>query len=75
MSISPDTYEVHMQQMNEAIVLHLSTGLERAFHIPQSGYRRRIYFEGMARLGDSISLLAMAAAHLVQLAGKDIQTG
>ena len=73
MSASPDSYELHVQLMHEAILLQFSRGLERCSRFPQNGYRRRLYFEGMARLGEDISLLAWAAARLVHLAGKDLQ--
>jgi hypothetical protein len=62
-----------MQLMHEAIIYEFSRGLERAAHIPQNGYRRKLYFEGMVHLGESIALLASAAAQLVRLAGKDLQ--
>jgi hypothetical protein len=69
----PDRYELHMQMMHEAIIQEFSRGLERAARLPQNGYRRKLYFEGVACLGESITLLAAAAAQLVRLAGKDLQ--
>ena len=69
------TYELHMQLMEEAILQVLSRGIERTTRFPMNGYRRRIYFEGMARLGDELNLLASAAALLVRTAGRDLETG
>ena len=68
-----DRHEVHMQLMHETIIQEFSRGLERAAHLPQNGYRRKRYFEGLAQLGESIALFGAAAAQLVRLAGKDLQ--
>ncbi len=70
-----DHYELQMQLMHEAVLQLLSRGIERTTRFPQNGYRRRIYFEGMARLGEDLSLVASAAAFLVRAAGNDLQTG
>ena len=70
-----ERYELQMQLMHETVLLLLSRGMERTMNFPQSGYRRRIYFEGMARLSDDLSLVASAAAVLVRTAGRDLQAG
>jgi hypothetical protein len=68
-------YELQMQLMHEAIIQILSRGIERTTRFPMNGYRRRIYFEGMARLGNDLDLLASAAALLVRAAGCDLEAG
>jgi hypothetical protein len=68
-----DRYELQMQLMHETILQLLSRGIKRTTRIPKNGYRRRIYFEGMARLGEELSLIASAAACLVRTAGEDLQ--
>ena len=67
------SYELQMQLMHEAILQVLSRGIERTTHFPMNGYRRRIYFEGLARLGNDLDLLASAAALLVRTAGHDLE--
>jgi hypothetical protein len=69
----PDHYETQMQLMHETVLALLSRGLERTVSFPQNGYRRRIYFEGMARLAEDLNLISSAAAVLVRTAGRDIQ--
>jgi len=68
-----DRYETQMQLMHETVLGLLSRGIERTVSFPRNGYRRRIYFEGMARLADDLSLISSAAAVLVRTAGRDIQ--
>ena len=68
-------YELQMQLMQEAILQTLSRGIDRTTRFPMNGYRRRIYFEGMARLGDELNLLASAAALLLRTAGRDLEAG
>ncbi len=69
------SHELQMQFMHEAILQVLSRGIERTTRFPMNGYRRRIYFEGMARLGNDLDLLASAAALLVRTAGRDLEAG
>ena len=68
-------YETHLQLMQENLIQILSRAIERTTRFPLNGYRRRLYFEGLARLGDDIHLPASAAALLVRTAGEDIQGG
>ena len=68
-----ERYELHLQFMHETVLQLLSRGIERTTKIPQNGYRRRIYFEGMARLGEELSLVASMAAFLVRNAGEDLR--
>lgn len=68
-----DRHETQMQVMHETVLVLLSRGMERTVSFPQNGYRRRVYFEGMARLADDLSLISSAAAVLVRTAGRDIQ--
>jgi len=68
-----DRYETQMQTMHETVLTLLTRGIERTVNFPQNGYRRRLYFEGMARLADDLSLISSAAAVLVRTAGRDIQ--
>ena len=68
-----DPFDRHMQLMQEAVLALLSRGIERTARFPQNGYRRRIYFEGMALLGEDLTLLARAAAALVRTSGADLQ--
>lgn len=70
-----DRYELQMQFMHETVIQLLSRGIERTTKFPLNGYRRRIYFEGMARLGEELSLVASAAAVLIRTAGHDLQAG
>jgi hypothetical protein len=70
-----DTYEMQMQLMHEAVLGLLSRAIERTTRFPQNGYRRRIYFEGLARLGEDLTLISAAAAALVRTAGGDLETG
>jgi hypothetical protein len=69
------SYELQMQLMHEAILQVLSRGLARTTRFPLNGYRRRIYFEGMALVGSELNLLASAAALLVRTAGRDLEAG
>ena len=68
-----DPYELHMQLMHEAILGLLSRGIERTTRLPLNGYRRRIYFEGMARLGEDLTLISAAAAVLIRTNGADLE--
>ena len=68
-------YEPQMQFMHEVILQVLSRGIDRTTRFPLNGYRRRIYFEGMAQLGSELNLLASAAALLVRTAGRDLEGG
>jgi hypothetical protein len=68
-------YEQQMQLMQEAVIQMLSRAIERTTKFPQNGYRRRLYFESMARLGEDLSLLSSAAGLLVRSAGEDLQSG
>ena len=70
-----DRYELQMQLMHETVLQLLSRAMERTTRFPQNGYRRRTYFEGMAQLGEDLSLVSSAAAVLVRTAGRDLQTG
>ena len=69
-----DQYELQMQLMHETVLRLLSRGVERTTLFPQNGYRRRLYFEGMARLAEDLGVVASAATILVRTAGLDIQT-
>ena len=73
--IDDDRYELQMQLMHEAVLQLLSRAMERTTRFPQNGYRRRTYFEGMAQLGEHLSLVSSAAAVLVRTAGHDLQAG
>ena len=70
-----ERYELLMQLMHETAIQLLSRGMERAVRFPVNGYRRRIHFEGMARLAEDLALLSSAAAVLVRTAGQDLQGG
>jgi hypothetical protein len=65
-------HEQQMQLMQETVIQLLSRAIERTTRFPQNGYRRRLYFEGMSRLGEDLSLIASAAACLVRDAGQDL---
>jgi len=71
--VEHERYELQMQLLHETVLQLLSRGVERTIQFPQNGYRRRIYFEGMARLADDLSLVSAAAAALVRVAGRDIE--
>ena len=70
-----NSYELQMRLMQEAIIQTLSRGIERTTRFPMNGYRRRIYFEGMAQLGRDLDLLASATALLVRASGRDLEGG
>ena len=70
-----DPNEMQMQLMHEAVLGLLSRALEPTTRFPENGYRRRIYFKGMARMGEDLTLISAAAAALVRTAGADLETG
>jgi len=67
-----DRHEQQMQLMQETVIQLLSRAIERTTRFPQNGYRRRLYFEGMSRLGEELSLIGSAAAYFVRDAGQDL---
>ena len=67
-----DRYEQQMQLMQETVIQLLSRAMERTARFPQNGYRRRLYFEGMSRLGEDLSLIGTAGAYFVRDAGRDL---
>ena len=70
-----DRYEQQMQLMQETVIQLLSRAIERTARFPQNGYRRRLYFEGMSRLGEELSLIGATATYLVRDAGQDLSGG
>jgi len=70
-----DGYEQQMQLMQETVIQLLSRAIERTTKFPQNGYRRRLYFEGMSRLGEDLSLIGATAAYFVRNAGQDLSGG
>jgi hypothetical protein len=65
--------EDQLQAMHEATLLLMRRALERSAHFPLNGYRRRIYFEGIALLARDLDLIASAASAIVRITGQDIQ--
>ena len=46
---------------------------KRCTALPQNGYRRRLHFEGLAILGQDISLIAQGTTLFVSAAGQDLK--
>jgi hypothetical protein len=65
-------HEAQIPWMHESVLQILSRGIERTTRFPQNGYRRRLYFEGLARLGEDLTLIAAAAAALTRINGSDL---
>ena len=47
---------------DEALIGILGRGMKRCAALPLNGYRRRIHFEGLAVLGEEITLIAQGAS-------------
>lgn len=75
MTDSEMRYELQMQFMHEALTEILGRGVKRCAALPLNGYRRRIHFEGLAILGEEITLIAQGAALFVRIAGHDLEGG
>jgi hypothetical protein len=73
MTAPTERYERQLEIMNEAIFDLLGRGMERSMRLPQNGYRRRTHFEGLAVLGEELTLIARTAAFFVRAAGQDLQ--
>lgn len=68
-------YEQQMQLMHGAVLDLLSRGMTRTTRFPKNGYRRRLYFEGIAILAADLKQVALTAAILVRTSGQDLQGG
>jgi hypothetical protein len=68
-----DLCNVQVKLMHEAVINLLSRAMDRTMRFPQNSYRQRLYFEGIALLGEDLTIVATAAAALTRLYDTDLR--